>query len=162
MSDNPHTRRTKQRHEHDLIAHRDKGRKGIDKMMKTALLSTKWKRRAILSVTAILLALGIRGATAWAVTSPESTTVGIIEYLPGMLLVQDVAGNNFGAWLVTPNGTDSMGHSVDCSGYNQTIDTLKEWLSMSQAALLSGKNVTIYSATCGTNIVVLTGIDLDK
>jgi hypothetical protein len=111
------------------------------------------------SIAAVILAVGVRGAIAWAVTSPESTTVGIIEYLPGMLLVQDAAGNNFGAYLSSPPGTSPPPNY--CTGNNQTIDTLKEWLSMAQAALLSGKNVTIYSTVCGGN-TFLSGLDLDK
>ena len=121
-------------------------------MMKNTHVRAKSSLRAILSVATIMLALSAPGAKAWAVTSPESTTVGVVEYLPGFLLIQDAAGNNFGAWLASPAG---------CTANNQTIDTVKSWLSMGQSALLSGKTVRIYFNVCGGNNFIA-GFDIDK
>jgi hypothetical protein len=108
--------------------------------------------RALLSLVAVVLSLSVGGAKAWAITSPETTTVGVVEYLPGSLLIQDAAGNNFGALLSSPAG---------CTANNQTIDTLKMWQSMGQAALLAAKTVKIYFNVCGGNNF-LAGFDIDK
>ena len=112
----------------------------------------KWRLRAILSIATVMVALAAGGGNALAITSPESTTVGVVEFLPGSLLIQDAAGNNFTAQLATQSG---------CTGNNQTIDTIKSWLSLGQAALLSGKTVRIYFNVCG-GANYIAGFDLDK
>lgn len=45
-----------------------------------------------------------------------------------------------------------------CSG--ETIDTMKTWTSLAQAALLAGKQLNIYTKTCDTRTNIITGIDL--
>lgn len=119
--------------------------------MKTVLTRTSSKVRLLLAIAVVVVAL-VRGTNAWAVASPESTTVGVIEYFSGTLIVQDASGVNFYGQLGTQTG---------CTANNQTLDTLKIWLSLGQAALLSGKNVKIYFATCG-GINYISAFDLDR
>jgi hypothetical protein len=108
--------------------------------------------RFFLSVATVLVGVFVGGARAWAVTSPETTTLGVVEYSSGNLLIQDATGNNFFGQLAAGSG---------CTANNQTIDTLKSWLSMSQAALLAAKNVRIYFNVCG-GINYISTLDLDK
>lgn len=42
----------------------------------------------------------------------------------------------------------------------QSVDTLKIWASLAQAAVLSGKKLNIYTTTCGSTSNVITAIDL--
>jgi hypothetical protein len=54
-------------------------------------------------------------------------------------------------------------NAAPCSAsYSQSLDTIKIWSSMAQAALLSGKNLKIYFTLCGTNnIHYIQTLDLD-
>jgi len=59
-------------------------------------------------------------------------------------------GTNYMAKTVAPSG---------CTDNNQTIDTIKMWQSLAQAALLSGKQIHVYFNVCG-GINYITQIDL--
>jgi hypothetical protein len=108
--------------------------------------------RFFVAAAAVLLGALLGGANAWAVTSPDTTTLNVVEYSSGNLLIQDAAGNNFFAQLATQAG---------CTANNQSIDTLKSWLSMSQAGLLAAKTVRIYFNVCG-GLNYISTFDLDK
>jgi hypothetical protein len=110
------------------------------------------KTASRVAALASALAITVASVPAWAVSSPEFTTVGVVEYSPGTLLVQDAGGNNFFAQLATQGG---------CTQFNQTIDTIKIWQSMAQSALLAGKAVRIYFNVCG-NVNYIATLDVDK
>lgn len=59
---------------------------------------------------------------------------------------------NYGARISIQCGSTaywSHHNRSSCSGHNRGADTLKAWLSLGQAALLSGKRVKVYFANCG-------------
>ena|SRR5438552_17158060 len=118
--------------------------------MKTVLTRTSSKLRLLLAVAVVVVAMA-RATSAWAVTSPETTTVGLIEYMSGTLIIQDATGVNF---------YGQTGTQAGCTANNQSIDTLKLWLSLGQAALLSGKTVKIYFNVCG-GINYISALDLN-
>ena len=89
-------------------------------------------------------------------TIANSSAVGtahIVEYQPGVLLIQTPDGNNYSAQL-----TGSAG----CP--NQVLDSLKAWQSLAQASLLSGKSLKIYfcTDTAAPGAHFITAIDLDQ
>jgi hypothetical protein len=110
---------------------------------------TKKTGKAALSL-AFAVAMAITAITPPAAAADVSGTVSIVEFSPGTLLVQS-AGVNYYAQLTTGAG---------CTQYNRTADTLKAWQSLAQAALLSGKTVRIYYATCN-NFRFITAFDLN-
>jgi len=111
------------------------------------------KSRGAFAVVAVLIgaAAGTVTATAHAAVSPV-TTVNIVEFGPGALLVQLTGGVNYVAQLNTQAG---------CTANNQTMDTLKGYQSMAQAALLAGKTVKIYFNVCGGSNYI-SGLDLNQ
>jgi hypothetical protein len=78
-------------------------------------------------------------------------TVTIVEYVPGSLLVQSAGANYFGQ-LNTQSG---------CTSNNQSVDTLRAWQNLAQAALLSGKSMRIFFNTCG-GVNYIAGLDLNN
>jgi hypothetical protein len=100
-----------------------------------------------------MLTLGASGATAWAITSPEDTTVAAVKNTGSSFQLQDAAGNLFSVATAAPS---------PCQTYSQSLDTMKAWLSMSQSALLTGRTVRIYFNTCGNGVPYIAGLDLDK
>lgn len=70
------------------------------------------------------------------------------------LLLQQNGNSGVNYWAQMVNANDSNGNP--CSpAINVDIDTIKIWVSIAQAAELSGKSTTIYySSTCnGTNYI---------
>jgi hypothetical protein len=114
-------------------------------------INTKKSRRSLATFSVLsALAIGSVATSAQAaVTAP--TSVGIIEYYGGTLLVQ-LNGVNFYGQLAT---------QAACTTNNQTIDTLKAWQSLAQAALLSGKQLKIYYNVCGSTNYI-TAMDLNQ
>ena len=92
-----------------------------------------------LVATALGLALCTVQTSAFAnVAGAASPTV--VEYQPGVLLVQLPGGTNYIGVLNAVAG---------CTSNSQSIDTLKQWTSLAQAALLSGKSVKVFFNVCG-------------
>jgi len=95
--------------------------------------------------------------SAWALaaTSPTDGTVNVVEVGPGSVLVQVQSGStgtNFYAQLTSP-----------CSAVpSNTPDTLKMYVSLAQAAVLSGKTVRIYWTACSDGTPYIGGMDLNK
>lgn len=106
------------------------------------MTTTKARTRngfALLAVAAGL-AIGLQTSAASAAPSPVAQAA-IVEYSNGQLLLQLAgSGTNYVGVLTAGAG---------CTANNQTADTLKAWLSIAQASLLSGKNVLIYYNVCG-------------
>jgi len=111
------------------------------------------KFRGMFALVAVLT-----GAASATVTTPAHaavsgvTTVNIVEYGAGSLLVQLTGGVNYFAQLNTQSG---------CTANNQTIDTIKAYQSLAQAALLAGKTVKVYFNTCGGQNYI-TALDLNQ
>jgi flagellum-specific peptidoglycan hydrolase FlgJ len=99
---------------------------------------------------ATIAAIALTALSTSASATVTDSTVTIVEYTQGTLLVQVATGANFYAQLSAPAPCVSV-----------TIDTIKAWQSLAQAALLSGKGVRIFSqaGTCTTSIST---IDLNK
>jgi hypothetical protein len=98
-------------------------------------------------VLALTVALITVAVPALAAGPSVETTVKQVEYrnitLTPDLLLQSSNGTNFQATAT---------YSPGCGVLTPSIDTVKLWASLGQAALLSGKNVTIYYTAClGTN-----------
>jgi hypothetical protein len=101
----------------------------------------KNKRRVILVALATACVLMGASRSALAVNSPVTQ----LEYLSttNTLIIQITNAGNFEyykAQLTSPG----------CNIAATSIDTIKIWLSIAQASLLSGKNVTLYSTTCNS------------
>lgn len=111
---------------------------------------SRTKRLASVIAVVTTLALVATSAPA-AAASPINGSVSVVEYAPGSLLVQ-VAAVNYMAQLNTQAG---------CTANNQTIDTIKAYQSLAQAALLAGKNVRIYFAVCNS-VNYITTFDLNS
>jgi hypothetical protein len=105
----------------------------------TQSISSKTRNIGALLGLAASLAIGTAAGTA-AAADTGFTTLGAVEFSQGTLLVQTAAGSNYVSMLTA---------GVGCTAHNKNIDTLKSWLSMGQAALLSGKTVKIYFTACG-------------
>jgi hypothetical protein len=90
----------------------------------------------------IALATGLAVSTvSVAALAVNPSSPKVVEYMPGTLLIQLDGGENYYG-VLDANGTE-------CDWNNQTVDTLKAWQSLAQAALLSGKKLLIYSNFCG-------------
>ena len=105
------------------------------------------KSRGLLASLGLLAGVAVSSvaATADATGSPTTpTTVIMVEYssyATGTLTVQVAGSVNYFGQVSAQTG---------CTANNQTVDTLKMWQSLAQAALLSGKTVKIYYNVCGT------------
>jgi hypothetical protein len=108
------------------------------------------KPRRLSFLLAAVAALALTVASTKASAAVDGT-VTVIEYFPNSLLVQ-VASVNYFAVTATVAG---------CTANNRTLDDIKIFASMSQAALLAGKTVRIYFTTCG-GVNYIGGFDLDK
>jgi hypothetical protein len=110
------------------------------------------KNQSLRGILAGIIAVaGIATSTsAWAVTSPELTTLALVEYSDGTVILQDATGNNFYAQTFAANGCSAV-----------STDAVKAWLSEGQAAVLSGKTVKIYFTTPGA-VNCLSALDLNK
>jgi hypothetical protein len=102
-------------------------------------ISRKTRNIGALLGLAASLAIGTAAGTA-AAADTGLTTLNAVEFSQGALLVQTASGSNYVGLLTAGAG---------CTTHNKNIDTLKSWLSMGQAALLSGKRVKIYFTACG-------------
>jgi hypothetical protein len=114
--------------------------------------------------TKILCAAVAFGTTLAAGTSAIAAghcSPGIVEYTENQLLIQcsnQPAPNNYLGVVNAPPG---------CSGTKNepkvtvTVDTLKMWLTMAQAALLAGKDMNLYFTKCGSDFF-LTTVDILK
>jgi hypothetical protein len=91
-----------------------------------------------LGVLATVAAMAVSG-TADAAQTPY-TTPYLITFSDGRLVIQLVgSGTNYQAL--------TSGSIAPCS--NQTMDSLKAWQSLAEAALLSGKRIQIIYGVCG-------------
>jgi hypothetical protein len=116
-------------------------------MITTTIKKTK---NAALSL-ALAVGMAVTAITPPAAAADVTGTVSIVEFShPGSLLIQS-AGVNYYAQL-------SPG--APCAANNKTADTLKAWQSLGQAALLSGKTVRIYYASCN-GFRFITALDLN-
>jgi hypothetical protein len=99
-------------------------------------------RKLSLIVVAFSVALGISIS---ALASSTTKTLKQVEYrnttLTPDLLLQTSDGINYQATATLAPG---------CSVLAPSIDTVKIWASLGQAALLAGKNVQIYYTTCNS------------
>lgn len=123
------------------------------------------KSRTVLSLIGLATALAV-GATSTQANAgpapppppPAISAVKIVEYSPGQLLVQLLISGVSTNFIAQQNAV--AGCSVgDQKNFNRTIDTIKIWASLTQAALLAGKQVQIYYDVCGGNNYIMT-IDL--
>lgn len=114
-------------------------------------LITKRPLTSTLLGLASSLTIAASSLPAQAAVSPIQSPV-VVEYFANTLLVQLPGGVNYHGLVTSPAG---------CATPNQSIDTLKAWLSLSQAALLSGKTVKIGFNTCGA-LKVISAIDLNQ
>jgi hypothetical protein len=108
--------------------------------------SIKGKTRGLLTLLCLAAGLAI-GTTSRLAEAADTglTTLNAVEYMQGTVLLQTANGVNYVGVLTAGAG---------CTTHNKTIDTLKSWQSLGQAALLSGKNVKIYFTACGgTNYI---------
>lgn len=98
----------------------------------------------------IALALGL--VAGFNTPAAAATCVpNVVEYQPNVLLIQ-CAPTNYVAYT-TAQGNCPV----------QTIDTLRMWLTLSQAGLLAGKSLNIYTTTCGSPArEAITAIDLAR
>jgi hypothetical protein len=108
---------------------------------------------SLLVAIATATTISVAAAPAFAVTCVPN----IVEYSApesaanfSPLVVQCDGINYLGVYDGNPNVT-TCGET--------SLDTLKAWLSMAQAALLAGKKLNINTVTCGTSQVIKT-IDL--
>ena len=116
------------------------------------MIITHFRKMGRISALVAVVTMAATGS-AWAATC----TPNIVEYstnnnTPTPLLIQCGGTNFFGPIAPVSN----------CAA--QSIETLKIWTSLAQAALLSGKKLNIYTKTCGSGSSqvpnVITGIDL--
>ena len=111
--------------------------------MMNAVLSASRKIVAI-----VALSTGVLGAIAAPAHAAQCVPTQV-EYLPNQLLLQCYP-NNYYAYT-TAQGNCPV----------QTVDTVKLWLTLGQAGLLSGKSLNIYTTNCGSpSRAVITAIDL--
>ena len=107
--------------------------------------------RAFIGTMALLLAVLLpRFASAGNNSGPLTHT----EYLFNIATINGVPTPN-SQLLLQLNGNSSVNYyanqlSPGCGIPNVDIDTIKIWVSIAQAAELSGKSAQIYYNTCGT------------
>jgi hypothetical protein len=111
-------------------------------------------KEKVLGTVAVLVGLSVMAtstpafATCANGVTPGSNCQGtpvspnLVEYGTSGLIVQVNGGTNYYGQLTAQSG---------CTGNNQTTETLKQWLSLAQAALLSGKQLRVYYNICGSN-----------
>lgn len=102
-------------------------------------ITRKSRRTGAILGLAASLAIGTVASVA-AAADTGLTTLNAVEFSQGSLLVQTANGSNYVGMLTAGAG---------CTAHNKNLDTLKSWLSMGQAALLSGKRVKLYFTACG-------------
>jgi hypothetical protein len=106
--------------------------------------TTSNKVKALSRVLALGAAVIVTAASTRAHASASINTVAVVEVnqasvtVPYNLLVQLTGGVNYVAFLANP----PTGCAVT------TIDNIKAWQSLTQSALLAGKNVQIYFTAC--------------
>jgi hypothetical protein len=118
-------------------------------MTRSIINKTGRKKRSLAVMVALAAAFVLTGTSRSALASNVTCAPNQVEY-PQRLMIQCAPTNYVGS-LTAPSG---------CSGDNQTIDTLKMWMSLAEAAVLSGKRLTIYYDVCGgqnnvTDVVLL-------
>ena len=97
-------------------------------------------RKHLANVLAVISAVGVVSFSAAAFAAGPTQVVGglsQVEY-PGTYLMIQYSGVNY----------IGQGASPGCSLPAYSADTIKMWASLSQASLLSGKNMTIYYNDC--------------
>lgn len=98
--------------------------------------------RKICSLTSIIAASV--GIFVFTVSAPAHAASGVptqYEYLNSNKLMIQIAGTNYQAQLASPG----------CSIPANSMDVLKIWTSMAQAAVLAGKSLQIYTTTCNSS-----------
>ncbi len=99
------------------------------------------------------LALASASVPASAAVTGISGTCTDVEYTTGQLLIQLNTANgvvNYVAATTPPS---------NCSSYARPLDTQKMFMSLAQAALLSGKTMVIYYTNCNT-VNYITTVDI--
>jgi hypothetical protein len=99
--------------------------------------------------------LGITASrTASATTSPQTCLPVGIDVNSNQTLIQCVIGGTATNFLIKP--------STAC-GAGPGSDIYRTWLSLAQAALLAGKNLTFYfNPACGSDLNVIYDLGLSK
>jgi hypothetical protein len=86
-------------------------------------------------------AAGVLLSTSLTASAGSSNFSPVQIEFPGVLMVQDPQGVNYYAQVNSP--------CTGVSGYS--MDTLKIWQSLAQAALLANKNIVLYYTQCTGN-----------
>src|ERR1039457_5989387 len=88
------------------------------------------------------------------VSASETASATLVEPCVVTAVNSDTANNI----TVSCNGTWYFAQVGDCGGTTTTIDSIKAFLSLAQAALLSGRNLSINTnsaAGCTSNIIFM-------
>lgn len=117
-------------------------------MMNTKFFRGSTLRRYLIGVGVAVLAMTAVSAPTFAATSTCALT-DIAYSSTGMAVI--CGGTTYAAFQT---GTPPSGCSLT------SLDTIKLWLSLEQAALLSGKNVKITFTTCTAGNNGITQVDL--
>lgn len=107
----------------------------------------------LLSATAFL---GVTAASTPARAANAACNVLKVEYYQGTVLIQCTGAtpSNYLAQTTPPAG---------CGAHAQNLETQKIWLSMAQAALLSGKPMWFYYTACGgLNLLNVVDFGIDR
>jgi hypothetical protein len=86
------------------------------------------------------LTVGIVASSASLTAHAATGVPSQFEYLNSNVLIVNIAGVNYQAQLSSPG----------CGLPANSIDVLRIWLSMAQAAVLAGKSINIYPTTCNS------------
>ena len=108
------------------------------------MFKTKLAQHSIKRVGSGLVGIAIGLAAVFAPTVAMADTVGWLR----------ISGNELR--IILPDGTQYFAYTAfePTNCFHVSSDTFKEWASLAQAALLSGKNIGIASVKCGTLNVI--------
>jgi hypothetical protein len=115
-----------------------------------------------LPVLAAVMAALLICATAFAAATTGSKTLPVnkVSYNQQagytQLLIQFKEGSTYTNTYANPG----QGVAADCPINAPTLETTKVWLSMAQASVLSGRNLTVSYTTCTGGWNWITAIDL--
>jgi hypothetical protein len=112
------------------------------------------KLSAVVALGAGLLAITASRTASATPTSPQTCSPTGIDVNSGYTLIQCVISGALTNFLIKP--------STSC-GAGPSSDIYRTWLSLAQAALLAGKNLTIYFVpACGSDLNVIYDMSLSK
>jgi hypothetical protein len=107
--------------------------------------SRSYPQGDLMKIGTLALAVALIAFSAPAFASSVTKTVKQVEYRNSTatpdLLLQTSDGVNYQATAT---------YNPGCGVLTPSIDTVKIWVGLGQAALLSGKSVTIYFTVCGS------------